>query len=204
MHLLQNFVPPCLGGEERCYHGSNVLRSPFYCCCCAAHFLPPTPRFWLCWRTGLLPASLTNIQWASHSWEELKRDIFLLIFAPTLEEANASVTPVCEDSGAFCICDPIQVAEEPTTLRLEICPEVERYNPLLGDVSVMEKQAGHLHVKGFKIGGTPGKLHTLKFSEASSIFSSECRVNSGRCKAKELYFGNTLGMKVISAMILLT
>lgn len=95
-----------------------------------------------------------------------KQRFFLLIFAPTLEEANASVTLVCEDSGAFCICDPIQVAEEPTTLRLEICPEVERYNPLLGDVSVMEKQAGHLHVEGFKIGGTPGKLHTLKFSEA--------------------------------------
>lgn len=182
-----------------------MLRSPFYCCCCAAHSLPSTPQFWLCWRTGLLTASLANIQWASHSWEEQKREIFLLIFAPTLEEANASVTPVCEDSGAFCICDPIQVAEELTTLRLEICPEVERNTILSLGMSWSWKNKLDTSIwRVLKLGGTPGKLHTLKFSEAWSIFSSECRVHSGRCKAKELHFGNTLGMKVISAMILLT
>lgn len=39
-------------------------------------------------------------------------------------------------------------------LSWEIPPQGgETYNPLLRDVSVMEEQAGHMHVKGFKMGG---------------------------------------------------
>lgn len=52
-------------------------------------------------------------------------------------------------------------------LSWEIPPQGgDKCNPLLWDASVMEEQAGHIHVEGFKIGGTPRKLHTLQFSEA--------------------------------------
>lgn len=42
----------------------------------------------------------------------------------------------------------------------------EKYNPPLWDASLTEEQAGHIHMEGFKMGGTPRKLHTLQFSEA--------------------------------------
>lgn len=58
----------------------------------------------------------------------------------------------------------------------------EKYNALLWDTSVMEEQAGHIHVYGFKMGRTPGTLHTLQFSEAWNIFRSECRVTSALCR----------------------
>jgi len=68
-------------------------------------------------------------------------------------------------------------------LSWKIAPEGgQKYSPLLGEASVMEEQAGHIHVEGFKMGGTPGKLHTLQFSEAGIIFRSDRRVNSALCR----------------------
>lgn len=58
----------------------------------------------------------------------------------------------------------------------------EKYNAFLWDTSVMEEQAGHIHVYGFKMGRTPGALHTLQFSEVWNIFRSECRVTSALCR----------------------
>lgn len=40
----------------------------------------------------------------------------------------------------------------------------EKYNALLGDTSVMEEH-GHIHLYGFKMGRTPGALHSLQVSE---------------------------------------
>lgn len=119
MHLLRSFVLPCLGGEERCY-GSDMLHS-FFSVVLLTHSTGTLIMAVLkqCWRQGLLSASLTDIHWTSHSWEEQARD-----FPPTLCPYTGGSkcqfhTVVCEDSCAFCICDPIQAAEEPITPQLE-------------------------------------------------------------------------------------
>lgn len=162
------------------------------------------------WRQVLFTASLTDTYWTFQSWEEQAREICLLLSALTLEETNASFTLWFM---RMVVIPAFVLQHKQLKGLLLFSSEIllqggEKYNALLWDTSVMEEQAGHIHVHGFKMGRTPGTLHTLKFSEVWNIFRSECRVTSALCrtqpKAKELYSGDKVGMKITSTPILWT
>lgn len=136
------------------------------------------------WRQVLLTASLTNTYWTSHSWEEQAREICLPLSALTLEETNANVTLWFMRTvviPAF-VLQHKQLKDLPLFSSEILLQGGEEYNALLWDTSVMEEQAGHIHVYGFKMGRTPGTLHSLQFSEVRNIFRSECRVTSALCR----------------------
>lgn len=180
-HLPQSFVLPCLGAEERCY-GSDRLHS---FCCYVAHSWHPD---YGCVKS-VLGAEFThsfphtyrlNILFLGRTGKRYFPPILCLYTGGSKHQFH---TVVCEDSGAFCISDPVQPVKNLPLLIWKTPPQGgEKYNPFLWDATVMEEQAGHIHVEGFRMRGTPGKPHTLQFSEAWIIFRSDCTVNSSLCR----------------------
>lgn len=153
---------------------------------------------------------LTHIDWTLHSWEEEAREIFLPLFAPTLEEANTSFTlwfvrilVLSAFLIQFIQWKTYHSSSERHFLRVErntiLSFEMPQSwkNRLDTSMRRASKWGGHL------------ENHTPCSSQQPELFSDQTAElihpsAESQSKAKELHFGNKAGMKVILSLILWT
>lgn len=146
-HLLQNFVPPCLGGEERCY-SSDMLHVGFLLHC---SLLPLIPWFWLC--EGSVEGFSHRYTVVSFLRGTDKRDFPATLSLYAGESKCQFHTSLW---GSWCFLHLWSNSSSWRTCHSSAgrhLLKVERNTILsFGMPQVMEEQAGHICVEGFKMG----------------------------------------------------